>query len=464
MKYQKVTFGENTTLAIFGDTIREVVPESHPKYPALVEYFESTDESALSEEWVKTLLNAGTAAGQALTEISERLSFSGGKIYLDGDLLESFLAEHMVSLMREGKDTADVKPFALFMENLLANPSLHSQEHLFNFLRDTQGFTLTDDGMLLGYKGLNADGSSVTAGTNTVYVNGEPHTGRIPNPLGAIVSIPRSEVDDSSYRACSTGLHVGTWGYASGFGSRLVTVLVNPRDVVSIPNNHNENKMRVCRYKVWDVTTERYTRPGVATTWGTAQPTFRPTTVAPEEPTDVVEQDGSDDEYDQAVNGTLVPPDATKPFALFDGRDLIGWFLSETEANGYAADLDTEAEGDLDEDDYESSIDYGDWEVVNPVANAEVVAEPEDDEDPEPEQVVVEQAAKRTLGELAENPDIRRLLNNGKVGHKATAVKVNEALVRIGSNDSTTEASVRRYRKSNHVSTSFGAKITDALS
>jgi len=59
---------------------------------------------------------------------------------------------------------------------------------------------------------------------------------------------------------CHTGLHVGTYAYASNFGQgALLEVQVNPRDVVSVPTDCSAAKMRTCRYVVVDTIDQPYT-------------------------------------------------------------------------------------------------------------------------------------------------------------------------------------------------------------
>ncbi len=74
--------------------------------------------------------------------------------------------------------------------------------------------------------------------------------------------MPRSKVDDDTSAGCSTGLHAGTYRYASGFAQgRLLTVEINPRDVVSVPTDSDYQKIRTCRYTVVGVTEVEYTEP-----------------------------------------------------------------------------------------------------------------------------------------------------------------------------------------------------------
>jgi hypothetical protein len=58
-------------------------------------------------------------------------------------------------------------------------------------------------------------------------------------------------VDDDANSACSFGLHVGTWDYASTFGhGATLTVRVDPANVVSVPHDCNTQKIRTCEYDV----------------------------------------------------------------------------------------------------------------------------------------------------------------------------------------------------------------------
>ena len=63
----------------------------------------------------------------------------------------------------------------------------------------------------------------------------------------------RSEVQHDPSVGCHKGLHVGTWDYASSFGRGVVLeVEVDPRDVVSVPTDCGDAKLRCCRYRVRD--------------------------------------------------------------------------------------------------------------------------------------------------------------------------------------------------------------------
>jgi hypothetical protein len=81
------------------------------------------------------------------------------------------------------------------------------------------------------------------------------------NSPGKTVTMPRNQVDEDDQRTCSAGLHVCSKSYIGHFGSgsdRIVSVKVHPRDVVSIPVDYNDAKMRTCGYVVLEDVTDRW--------------------------------------------------------------------------------------------------------------------------------------------------------------------------------------------------------------
>jgi len=183
-----------------------------------------------------------------LTPLTERLTYRGGKIYLDGDILDNSLTELLVRLIESGSAEADYLAYANFIEKLVTNPSKQSRKHLYKFIEANQ-ITLLPNGNLLLYKGVKHDGTSLHMGYGIIDGIVHEHDYLL-NVTGSVVEMPRSMVDDDRDQTCSIGLHVGAYKYASGFGSRLITVSVNPRDVVSVPSDYNDQKMRVSRYTV----------------------------------------------------------------------------------------------------------------------------------------------------------------------------------------------------------------------
>lgn len=65
--------------------------------------------------------------------------------------------------------------------------------------------------------------------------------------------MPRSYVDTERTNTCSTGFHVTSMEYAKNMaasGGHIMICKVNPSNVVSVPVDYNNQKMRVCEYGV----------------------------------------------------------------------------------------------------------------------------------------------------------------------------------------------------------------------
>jgi hypothetical protein len=227
---------------------------THPFWDKILEGVFRDDVSVLD------LFNLPQTAARQI--ISDRVSYSYGMLYFDGDQIDDTLAQHIVRLLQD--DHPDWSAFVKFLENLQQNPSKHSREQLYRFL-SSNDFTITHDGLIVGYKAVNGTAPNwVSTTSGPAIVDGQPHTkGPVPNKIGSVVTMPRSNVDDNAGSACSVGLHVGSWAYFKHqFGANpKLEVHVNPRDVVSVPNDCNDSKVRVCRYKVIGPITEPYSVP-----------------------------------------------------------------------------------------------------------------------------------------------------------------------------------------------------------
>ena len=237
----------------------------HPHWNAILEGLQDNDES------VYDLFDVQGGLVKQLTTLSDRVTFDGHNIRFDGDVHTGPIAQHLVRCLEAG--VQDYAPVVKFWEKVAQNPDDRSREQLFTWLQ-SHDFTITEEGDILGYKGVavvsNEHGfTSISQGT--AFVDGKEHNGSIPNPIGAVVTMPRSEVKNDPNAACHKGLHVGDWSYASDFGrGAVLEVHVNPRDVVSIPRDHSYRKMRCCRYKVVKVRNAQTTAPidlSTATEW-----------------------------------------------------------------------------------------------------------------------------------------------------------------------------------------------------
>lgn len=197
--------------------------------------------------------------------VTVKEALAGAVSIVDGDeadVADSYRIKHgdpveevlLATALRLTQENTDLAPLGRFLKRLERNPSPASRSQLFGWLK-AGGFTITTEGLIVGYKSVRNDGLSAHAGREEVTVvrqdgTTETVTGNVPYPVGATVWMPRHLVDDDRDSACSVGLHVGTYSYAQNFSQKMLVVLVDPADVVSVPTDCSAQKMRVCRLRV----------------------------------------------------------------------------------------------------------------------------------------------------------------------------------------------------------------------
>lgn len=244
---------------IFPDGNTYPVSSDHPKYAEIVA---SLLAGAEDEAAIFKLVAPFDSIFLGLTALSDRVSRKGMKLFFDGDLLNNAIAKTIIeSIDNEGYEKGTVwKSYVAFLERLMTNPSVESRDHFYNYV-ESHGLTITAEGLVVLYKGVSPTKTpglyeSTQAGVGVVKDNKgkvtEYDRARLPNAVGYEVSIPRALVDTNRNQHCSTGLHAGTFDYAKNTMNTgvLLTVLVDPRDVVSVPNDYNNAKVRLSRYTV----------------------------------------------------------------------------------------------------------------------------------------------------------------------------------------------------------------------
>lgn len=184
-------------------------------------------------------------------------------VYINGQVVHSNLASKIMEMKREGF------PFDFmlrFLEKIQQNPSAQSRLELYDFIQN-KGVHITTEGDILCYKIVRNDYYSKTAGDTKLIKGTVNDEGRIYNGIGEEIECERGVVDDDRRQECSFGLHVGGSDYAgpNGFfrnnnSERCILVCVNPKDCVSVPLDHNANKLRVCAYKVVKEVEEQLSR------------------------------------------------------------------------------------------------------------------------------------------------------------------------------------------------------------
>lgn len=166
-----------------------------------------------------------------------RVVIKDEELLYDGQPLHNVVVDRIFDLIKEN---LPFEPLVGFLEKIQQNPSKRSVDELYKFL-EHKNLPLTEDGNVLGYKSVRKD-----------YT--DHHTGTISNKIGQVCSMPRNQVCDDPNKHCNMGLHIGSHNFANGFhpgnGSHLMIVKFNPADCVSVPNDANCQKLRVCKYTV----------------------------------------------------------------------------------------------------------------------------------------------------------------------------------------------------------------------
>lgn len=164
-----------------------------------------------------------------------------GQIFVNGVLAPKVLGDKILKFANEG---LPYQPLVKFAENLQKNPSFRAVNELFEFL-EKNDHPITDNGNFIAYKKVCSN-----------FLDN--YTKTIDNSVGKTVEMPRNQVNEDPNQTCSQGLHVANWDYAynkysAGADSKMIEVEVNPADVVAVPVDYNQSKMRVCKYVVISV-------------------------------------------------------------------------------------------------------------------------------------------------------------------------------------------------------------------
>lgn len=229
------TMGQNY-INIIDEGQTFVANNSHPNFEkARAAIFEGEIEKALGLINIKRGVEKYTQG---------KISIENEEVFY-GDLkIDTGLTKRIIEAMGEGKE---FKFLVNFFENLMLNPSRRAVHELFGFLQHND-IELTDDGHFLAWKRVDSN-----------YMDMYTHS--IDNSPGQIVEIDRNQVDEDSTRTCSAGLHVAAKSYLPHYGGGrgvIIQVKVHPRDVVSIPVDYNNAKMRCARYEVLEDVTEGF--------------------------------------------------------------------------------------------------------------------------------------------------------------------------------------------------------------
>lgn len=260
----------NNSITVIVDGKSHTVSDSAPNFLALRGGILSGNEE---------IIRSNLSASKSVESWSNgKFRVSGDSVIYEDRTLPPELGKRILEMASKGED-----PFIFFRfwERLKSNPSHRSVEQLYPFLNN-HNIPFTKDGTFLAYKSIRSDWL-------------DHHSGTIKNEVGKTIVMPRHKISDDPQHACHQGLHVGALEYATNFGSsdrKIIICEVDPKDVVCVPYDCSQQKMRVCEYKIFGV----YGSPLSAT-------------VHEEDRIFVDELDDDEEEYEQEDFDGDTPPD-----------------------------------------------------------------------------------------------------------------------------------------------------------
>jgi hypothetical protein len=163
-----------------------------------------------------------------------RVTVTADKVFYNNRPVGSALTERIIQMLSEGYD---IEPWALFMDNVMLNPLETAREELYRFL-ESAAMPITPDGHFLAFKKVRHDLKSF-------------YDGKTQHVIGKELSLPMNKVDTNYRNQCSSGLHFCNENYLNEYhaGEGVVLVVkINPKDVVAIPEDHNNAKGRAWKY------------------------------------------------------------------------------------------------------------------------------------------------------------------------------------------------------------------------
>lgn len=215
----------NTSVTVIHDGKSYTFQEGTPNFATI-------RQAILEQNW-DAIPKCLTVASSIEMWAKGEFTVEGETILYKGHPMPAEMNQRILDMASRGEDPT---PVFRFYERLSRNPSYRSVQSLFGFLKNV-GIPFDKDGFIIAYKGVRRNLKDCYSGT-------------LDNTPGKVHTYERNRVSDDPNMACHEGLHVGALSYAQNFGDRVVIVKVDPADVVCVPYDSSQQKMRVCKYEV----------------------------------------------------------------------------------------------------------------------------------------------------------------------------------------------------------------------
>lgn len=275
------------------------VSKDDPRYAPLIDALTDNASEGYLEELLAPPVQQVAAALHA-QHLTGCVSIDEYNVYYKGQPVHNSLTVRMLDHLAANLPLA---PLANFLEKLMQNPSFRAVQDLYGFLEYGK-MPICPDGDFLAYKAIRSNWFDI-------------HSGTFDNSVGQVVEIERNQVDEDPNRTCSNGLHVCSFEYLPSFShadGHVVIVKINPKDVVAVPTDYNNTKMRVSRYQVVDEVDEYY---------GARRNILSETLVYDPSAGEDADGDGFTGDFDDEASGDYIGYAYESACAEFDDRPLI---------------------------------------------------------------------------------------------------------------------------------------------
>jgi hypothetical protein len=137
---------------ILKNKAHQVIPD-HTNYKLILEALPTATEDELLE-----LVDIEKAVA---TFSDGQVSIVNSKVMFEGEEVHGSISKRIIEFMSKG---LPFQPLVKFLENLMQNPSMQSQQELYDFL-EHENLPITEDGCFLAYKAVNSDFKDKWKGT-----------------------------------------------------------------------------------------------------------------------------------------------------------------------------------------------------------------------------------------------------------------------------------------------------------
>lgn len=249
---------QNNSITTVIDNVPYTVDKSSSNYNILMDAYRNNNWEKFANAITPTKVMDVWADGE--------LVINNGTVTYQGQKVGESIANRIQSLITEN---IPVTIYTKFLDNLFKNPSYRAVQEFYTFMENND-LPLTSDGHFLAYRKVRDDYFDCHSKTvpNMMADMLEDlyelpyHTGQdgvevdIEDGLTTI-SMPRNMVNDDATKHCSNGLHFCGKDYLTQFsGERIMIMKIDPKNVVSFPNDH-VSKGRCCCYQLVGEITDR---------------------------------------------------------------------------------------------------------------------------------------------------------------------------------------------------------------